>query len=70
MNIGTKNLNKKEQKKIVNKTHTGSLTKTIGFMGESFVNKKSMGGGVILRSDEKYHDESLNILEKQNIYPL
>lgn len=33
MNTNNKQLSKKDQKKIVNKTHTGGLPKNVGFPG-------------------------------------
>lgn len=54
-------LNQKEQNKIVKKTHTGGILRGVGFSG---------GQAAILRSDGKYHTESLEDLEKQGIYAL
>lgn len=70
MKVGNKQLTKKEQKTILSETITGGLNGSCGFMGGSFVNGKHTGGSAILRSDGKYHTESLDELKKQGIFPL
>lgn len=59
----------KEQKAIVSKTYTGGLNGAFGFGPRILPDGSKSGGGAILRSDGKYHTESLEELAKQGIYP-
>lgn len=58
-------LTKKEQDKIVPKTICGGASNNISPIG--FGPSKG-SGGTILRSDGKYHSESLEELNKKGIY--
>ena len=63
-------LSKRAQKKIVSKTFTGGLNGAVGFGGRVLKDGTMSGGSAILRSDGKYHTESLEELKKQGIFPI
>lgn len=63
-------LTKKEQDIMVPKTQTCGLNGNVGFGSKILPDGTRSGGATILRSDGKYHTETLEELAKQNIYPL